>query len=165
MKKFGFLLLMSLLAIAGYGQEAAQAENVQSSIVRNHDRYTVDGVTYINSTEFRGYLKNTNPELFAQYNKGYKLSMVGWGLFAFGMVTIPVGLPWLLRTQVGPVVFPLQASIGFVSLVAGTTMLGVGYHRMHKSVDVYNVSHSSAAPQTYWSIKTSGNGIGIAYNF
>jgi len=184
MKKFVFLLSFIGLALSSFGQEAAQTENVQSSIVRNHDRYTVDGVTYINSTEFRGYLKNTNPELFAQYNKGYKLGMVGWGLFSYGVVMVPTSVFMFAvsrahtSTAAGKIEIEhrdgvdaafggwiFSFAIASASFCASIPMLGVGYHKMHKSVDVYNVSHSSAAPQTYWSIKTSGNGIGVAYNF
>ena len=83
-----FLLL--LVAVMSYGQEVAQEEPSQSCIVRKGDRYTVDGVTYINSTEFRGYLKNTNPEVFTQYDKGYRIGMAGWGLFAYGATVLSI---------------------------------------------------------------------------
>ena len=75
MKRLVLILSFAVLALVSYGQEVVQTEVAQSCIVRKGDRYTVNGITYINSTEFRGYLKNTNPDLFAQYNKGYKLGM------------------------------------------------------------------------------------------
>ena len=89
MKKAVLFLLFITLAIASYGQDVVQAQPTQSCIVRKGDCYTVDGVTYNNSTAFRGYLKNTNPDLFAQYNKGYQLGMAGWGLLAYGTAMMP----------------------------------------------------------------------------
>lgn len=164
MKRLVLILSFAVLALVSYGQEAVQTEVAQSCIVRKGDRYTVNGITYINSTEFRGYLKNTNPDLFAQYNKGYKLGMAGWGLLAYGTVTGLTSVLWM-RTQVVILTLPLQATIGGLAMIAGISLLGVGYYKMHKSVDVYNVSLQRAAPQTYWSIQLSGNGIGVAYNF
>lgn len=163
MKRLVLFLSFAVLAIVSYGQEVVQTEVAQSCIVRKGDRYTVNGVTYINSTEFRGYLKNTNPELFAQYNQGYKLGMAGWGLLSFGIVLGATLYPWIY-TQVLILTMPLQGALGGAAMIAGISLLGVGYYKMHKSVDAYNVS-LQPAPQTYWSIQVSGNGIGVAYNF
>ena len=163
MKRLVLFLSFVILAIVSYGQEVVQPEPMQSSIVRKGDRYTVNSITYYNSTAFRGYLKNTNPELFAQYNQGYKLGMAGWGLLSFGIVLGATLYPWI-RTQVLILTMPLQGALGGAAMIAGISLLGVGYHKMHKSVDAYNVS-LQPAPQTYWSIQVSGNGIGVAYNF
>lgn len=161
--KNAVLFLLLFVAVMSYGQEVAQEEPVHSCILRYGDRYVVAGVTYNNSTAFRNYLRNTNHEIFSQYNQGYKLGMAGWGLLAYGTVTGLTSVLWM-RTQVVILTLPLQATIGGLAMIAGISLLGVGYHKMHKSVDDYNVSHR-AAPQTYWSIQVSGNGIGVAYNF
>ena len=154
MKKLVFLLSFLGLVLSAHGQKIARSGN----------SYMAGGQTYYNSTEFRGYLKNTAPDLFAQYNQGYKLGMAGWGLFAFGVVAFPTGALWF-RTQLGSVLGPVQMTLGGIALIEGITFLGIGYHKMHKAVDVYNLSQTTTAPQTYWSIRTSSNGIGIAYNF
>ena len=184
MKKAVLFLLFITLAIASYGQDVVQAQPTQSCIVRKGDCYTVDGVTYNNSTAFRGYLKNTNPDLFAQYNKGYQLGMAGWGLLAYGTAMMPTSFILSLFHHDTPDVDPITGkedyhhkedarwskgwwssfAIAAAALAVSIPILGVGYQKMHKSVDDYNVSHR-AAPQTYWSIQVSGNGIGVAYNF
>lgn len=163
MKRLVLFLSFVVLAIVSYGQEVVQPEPAQSYIVRKGDRYTVNSITYYNSTAFRGYLKNTNPELFAQYNQGYKLGMAGWGLLSFGIVLGATLYPWI-RTQVLILTMPLQGALGGAAMIAGISLLGIGYYKMHKAVDAYNVS-LRPAPQTYWSIQVSGNGIGVAYNF
>ena len=88
--------------------------------------------------------------------------MAGWGLLAFGTVFGITNVLWLY-TQAAFVAIPLAITGGAI-IVAGIPLLGVGYHRMHKSVRSYNAAHRPA-PQTYWSIQVSGNGIGVAYNF
>jgi len=184
MKRLVLFFPLLLVAVMSYGQEVAQEEPSQSCIVRKGDRYTVDGVTYINSTEFRGYLKNTNPEVFTQYDKGYRIGMAGWGLFAYGAAMMPISFIFSLAHNDAPEIDPRTGvgkynreqdeawskvwcssfAIATAALGAGITLLGVGYYKMHQSVDVYNVSRQPQ-PQAFWSIKASGNGIGVAYNF
>ena len=184
MKRLVLFFPLLLVAVMSYGQEVAQEEPSQSCIVRKGDRYTVDGVTYINSTEFRGYLKNTNPEVFTQYDKGYRIGMAGWGLFAYGVAMMPISFMFSIVQDNGPEIDPMTGErrydpklkaawsngwwssfiIATAALGAGITLLGVGYYKMHQSVDVYNVSRQPQ-PQAFWSIKASGNGIGVAYNF
>lgn len=186
MRKIVLFLSLSLLAAVSYGQEVVQPEPAQSCIVRKGDRYTVNDVTYYNSTEFRGYLKNTNPEVFAQYDQGYRIGMTGWGLFVYGTVMMPISAFMFIITRAHPDepvtnqsttyetydggidpafgIWISSFALASAVLCVSIPLLGVGYHKMHKSVDDNNVSHR-AAPQTYWSIQLSGNGIGVAYNF
>ena len=70
MKRFLLILFLFAIIFAANGHE----------IVRQGNRYLVGDENYATSTAFRGYLQNTNHELFAQYNQGYKLAMSGWGL-------------------------------------------------------------------------------------
>ena len=58
----------------------------------------------------------------------------------------------------------LQASVGFVLLATGTTLICVGYHKMHKSVDDY-IIRQKPSPYAYWTLNASSNGIGIACHF
>lgn len=55
--------------------------------------------------------------------------------------------------------------VGAFSIVASIPTISVGYAKMHNSVDVYNVACTTAQVRPYWSIQTSNNGIGLAYNF
>lgn len=169
------IILSFLLAVgAAHGQE----------IVRTGDRYLVGETTYCTSTAFRGYLKNTSPEVFAQYNKGYKTAMVGWGLLAVGVAAVPLGVMGMMANQDNPpafmteeewanyrklhemitALFASQVGIGGGMAAAGIVMLGVGYHKMHHVVDEYGVPQAEA-PQAYWNISLTGNGIGLVCNF
>ena len=147
MKKIVLFISLVVLSVISYGQEVVQAQQVQSCIVRNGDRYTVDGMTYINSSEFRGYLKNTNPEVFAQYDKGFRIGMAGWGLLAYGTAMMPTSFILSLFHHDTPDVDPITGkedyhheedarwskgwvasfSIAIIALGASIPMLGVGY--------------------------------------
>ena len=153
MKRILVLLSFVTMFFVAQGQE----------IVRSGNHYLVGDENYATSTAFRGYLQNTNHELFASYNQAYKLSMSGWGVFAFGVVVGPTCALWLF-TQLGGIMAPVQAAIGGAAMIAGTTMLCVGYHKMHKSVDDY-IIRQKPSPYAYWTLNASSNGIGIACHF
>ena len=167
------LCLSILLSLASFGQ----------SIVRKGEVYFVDG-TPNNSTAFNAYLKNTNPELFAQYNKGYQIAMSGWGLFAVGVPAIPISVMMMMANQdnggypFDPVKdaqyrqarerwgigWCVGLSLAGAAAAASIPLLAVGYHKMHKSVDTYSAAQVSA-PQTYWTMEIKPDGIGLACHF
>ena len=124
MKKIVLFISLVVLSVISYGQEVVQAQQVQSCIVRNGDRYTVDGMTYINSSEFRGYLKNTNPEVFAQYDKGFRIGMAGWGLLAYGTAMMPTSFILSLFHHDTPDVDPITGKEDYwVSAITRCTNL------------------------------------------
>jgi len=153
MKRILLILSLVTLFVAANGQE----------IVRSGNHYLVGDENYATSTAFRGYLQNTNHELFASYNQAYKLGMSGWGLLAFGTATGATSALWIF-TQLGGIMAPVQAAIGGAAMIAGTTMLCVGYQRMHKVVDDYSVQKTSGI-SAYWTINMKPDGIGLAYHF
>ncbi len=184
--KNAVLFQLLFVAVMSYGQEVMQPQPLQSCILRYGDQYTVGSTIYENSTAFRNYLKNTNHEILSQYDNGYRIGMTGWGLFVYGTVMMPISAFMFIITRAHPDepvtnqsttyetydggidpafgIWISSFALASAALCVSIPLLGVGYHKMHKSVDDYNVSHR-AAPQTYWSIQVSGNGIGVAYNF
>ena len=49
--------------------------------------------------------------------------------------------------------------------IASIPTLAVGYAKMHKSVDIYNMQCAKNQSTAYWSINAHQDGISIAYNF
>ena len=170
------LVLFLLVSLSGM---------VSAQVIERHgDRYTVGDVTYATSTSFRNYyLKPNNPELFSEYDKGYKLAVGGWTMFSFGIVSVPISTFMLFinqdATSVDPntgeqvvhTAFPPEAwfagwlscaLISSAAICASIPMLGVGYHKMHQSVDSYNAKQQ---PLTYWSFDVRANEIGFTYHF
>lgn len=174
MKRFLIITFLFTIIFAANGQE----------IVRQGNKYFVGDKNFATSTAFRGYLKNTNHELFAQYNQGYKMAMSGWGLLAFGTAVTPVSTFMLFMNQDATYYNPETGKTtvaqappeawfgGWLSCVilgAGAfctsiPLLGVGYHKMHTAVDAYSIRQTQNV-SAYWTINMKSDGIGLAYHF
>lgn len=145
--------------------------------IRHGEKYLVDQ-DVMSSRAYRGYLKNTCPEAFAQFDKGYKTAMAGWGLFAGGPVlAVGVGFPMAFLTSFSPL--PPEerhgvnganvagwslVAVGGAAFVASFPCLGVGYGKMHRASRRYNTSCAKqSAP--YLTLQTSGQDIGVALHF
>ena len=174
MKRVLAILFLFASVFAANGQE----------IVRQGNHYLVGDESYATSKAFRGYLKNSDHELFAQYNQAYKLGMSGWGLLAFGTAVTPISTVMLFMNQDATRINPETGETivvqnnpnawfgGWLSCVilgagafcASIPLLGVGYHRMHTTVDEYSVRQTSGV-SAYWTINMNPDGIGIACHF
>jgi hypothetical protein len=71
----------------------------------------------------------------------------------------PANLPPLYKTGLA------LAWVGGALEIASIPCLIVGYVRMHRSVDTYNIDQAYNRPQAYWSIQTGNSGLGLALHF
>jgi molybdopterin biosynthesis enzyme len=59
--------------------------------------------------------------------------------------------------------------VGVVSQIVCAPLIVVGKKKMHQSAETYNAScrysQMRMQPQPYWSLQTSANGVGFAFNF
>lgn len=156
MKKIFVILLTCLIAIGAMAQ---------SPVYRVGDKYMMDG-NMMNKKEFKGYLKNTCPEAFELFNNGHKLSVAGWSCFGVGLFVNSIGSSLLtsyLRGQMkGAPSYMFDLSTTITSLgagitVAGITCLSVGYTRMHKAVNLYNIEKAHR-PDLRWVFGLNNNG-------
>ena len=162
MKKFFALMLVGILALSAMAQ---------SPVYRVGDKYMMDG-TMMNKREFKGYLQNTCPEAFQLFNNGYKLSIAGWTCFGTGLAINAAGSS-LLRSYLRgdskqSYVFDIGtslSSLGSGLTVAGIVCVSVGYTRMHKAVNLYNIEKAHR-PDLRWVFAVNGNGdMSIAMQF
>jgi len=162
MKKIIVMLLMSVIALGAMAQ---------SPVYRVGDRYMMDG-KMMNKREFKGYLKNTSPEAFQLFNNGHKLSIAGWTCFGVGLAVNSAGSAMLRRYINGNAkkdnlydVGTALTSAGSSITVAGITCLGVGYSRMHKAADLYNIDKAHR-PDLKWVFgMNSEGGMCVAVQF
>lgn len=178
-----------VLTLAGLlGTISARAQETSTPplqpTVRVGEKYKV-GSEVMNARAYRGYLQNTCPSAFSQYDNGYKTAMAGWGLLAGGPVlAVGIGFPMALLGGFGGSAYPpgeapssirrsstamivvgySSIAIGGAAFVASFPCLGVGYSRMHKAAKVYNTSCANQ-PTTYWTFQTTGDGMGLALHF
>ena len=162
MKKF---LAMCMVAMMALGAMA------QSPVYRVGDKYMMDG-SMMNKREFKGYLKNTCPEAFELFDNGHKLSIAGWSCFGIGLAVNSVGSSILTSCLRGQITqdYMLDISYSLTTLgasitVAGVTCLAVGYTRMHKAVNLYNIEKAKR-PDLRWVFGMNRNGgMAVALQF
>lgn len=165
-----FLMVLPMLAV---GQ--VQDSSASITVVRKGNTYMV-GDLRMNKQAYRGYLKNTCPEAYSQFDRGYKTAMAGWGLFAAGPALVGGSSMFWIGASFGydPNNTPAQerhrvavfssnfalTCLGCASFVSGIVCLGVGYGQMHRTTGNLNCN-----PTTYWTIEKRPNEIGLAWHF
>ena len=166
MKKFFFLFAAILMAANLIAQE-------QTPILECHGNtyfYGREAMTQRQMLDW--YAQHNCQAAYLQFEQGQKMANAGWACLGVS-AACHVGL-WacLGIAMYGEADFEklMWASYG---LAAGHAAFGaaciplliVGHHKMHGSVDRYNVSCSMAKAQPYWSVQASNNGLGLALNF
>lgn len=162
MKKILTLLLVSVIALGAMAQ---------SPVYRIGDKYMMDG-KMMNKREFKGFLQNTSPEAFQLFENGHKLSIAGWSCFGVGLAVNTVGTGMMRRyinnKAQKDIVYEVGASLasaGSCLTIAGITCLAVGYTRMHKAANLYNIEQAHR-PDLRWVFGMNGNGdMAVAMQF
>lgn len=166
------ILLLSLCMIAF---ASVNAQVVESNVLHRHcGKYTI-GETVMNQTEYASFLYHNCQPAYQEFLSGQKLSQAGWASFGCGLGLTSFGavlsvLSNNIKAKGGSGEMLSTSGVSF--LIAGTCAtwlvgipaLSIGYHRMHNSVNTYNVMQKKDV-QAYWSLQTSNNGLGVAYNF
>lgn len=162
------------------------AQPVQSAslVVRSGNKYIIDGQTY-DKKGFCRYIDGRDMQAYQQFKSGMRVANAGWGMFgsclglelagagAFIGGGIKAGIDagkggeisekdimssMNTTMAVGIVLITVGALLEIPSIVC----LGVGYGRMHKAADMYNVSvqnHFRAELRP----ATSGIGLALAW--
>lgn len=161
MKKFFVLILVSIVSLGAMAQ---------SPVYRIGDRYMMDG-QIMNQKAFQAYLKNTSPEAFALFDNGHKLSIAGWTCLSVGVVTNGVGSFMLNKYISGNAkkdasygIGSALTSLGSSITASGIVCLGVGYARMHKAANLYNIDKAKR-PDLNFAMVAGDNGVGLALQF
>ncbi len=183
MKKLLTIVCLLLAAIC------AQPVQSASLVVRSGNKYIIDNRTY-DKKGFCRYIDGRDMQVYQQFKSGMRVANAGWGLFATGGALNIAGIGMIIggadnavRTETGASATAKQGDIeaivateaggivvgGILAIVAGSLLqtssiicLGVGYGRMHKAADMYNVSvqnHFRAELRP----ATSGIGLALAW--
>ncbi|HCS87644.1 MAG TPA: hypothetical protein DIW30_04310 [Bacteroidales bacterium] len=186
-----FFVVLSTSVLLACAQTApvsssARGADVADSVYRTGNTYVHDGQV-MNKRQYLDFLSaSDNKDAYGCFRNGYRVANVGWGLFGGGLIVGGVGLGLVcagviqganndnndFSTSLGTAVSASFMIVwGTVFSIAGGMLeiaaiptISVGYARMHKSVDVYNIP---SQPQTYVSLglSTSTDGIGLALHF
>lgn len=161
MKKIFTMMLMCIVTLGAMAQ---------SPVYRIGDKYMMDG-QMMDKKAFEGYLKNTSPAAYALFNNGRKLSIAGWSCLSVGIVTEGIGSAMVRGFITGKSKKAVSLGIGsaLASLGAGASSVGVvclsvGYSRMHKAANLYNID-TAKRPDLNFAVVADDNGVGLAMQF
>mgnify|MGYP005751839397 CR=1 FL=1 len=194
MKKSLLALVLLAVCAAGFAQVPQEKENVIYQVNKNDPSTRTDYqkvLTRSGNTYFLGkqamdkkayirFLETNCPAAWQKANSGYKTATAGWcllgigaGLEIGGVIGVIATTGSLINGTTDDSMTAANSALGLAalyyvgafSIVASIPTIAVGYAKMHNSVDVYNVACTTAQVRPYWSIQTSKNGVGLAYNF
>ena len=165
-----FLTMVLLLAAC----LCADAQTNGSLVIRNGNTYIADGKS-MNKKEYMNFLQEQNSMAYGNFQKAFKLSKQGWALFGTGLGLGVGGFATIIASgalgmsgnvQDLPPVALVGAGLFFVGdclTFSGIVCLGVGYGRMHNTVDIYNVEVDRQQKTTaQLRLNYTGNGAGLA---
>lgn len=179
MKKVLFLFAAIMMTANLFAQE-------QEALLECHGNTYFCGKEAMSRRQMLDWYAQRNCQAaYMQFAKGQRMANAGWAFLGIGVAmdlgsavcagmyvykTVDYCVNSSSSTKESELYGYLASSIG-LGVVGGAfelacvPLLVVGYHKMHSSVDVYNVSCSLAKTQPYWSIQSSKNGLGLALNF
>lgn len=143
------------------------------SVYRKGNTYHY-GEQIMNKREYKDFLQNNHQAAYKQFQSGYNMYVAGWSLMSVGFAFDALAAVYLVCIpfandgigQAFLAAFSIYAAMaGLVFEIPGIPLLGVGYARMHKSVDTYNVSLPDKNPKPYLTLHSSTDGIGLALRF
>ena len=161
-----------------------EKQTANSLVTRSGNTYYYNG-SVMGERAYGKFLKKNCPEAYKKFKTGQNISTVGWVFLFTGLgmdlCTCIGGIDAYIREQQVLEYHPnakpnnnpgnktaiiALASVAFAFEIACIPTLCVGYFKKHNTVDIYNNACAvQKAPQAYWSVNASQNGIGLAYHF
>ena len=189
------IFLVSMVAepaLAATPKKGKGKKKARPELTRSGTTYFINGKDPIKGQKVLEFYAQQNCQAaYDQYKRGRQCNIAGWCLFGGGAALTVAGLGCII----GGVANTIDSAIGGVSsgsgqitiydqlMIAGGVLVGVGAvsqivcaplivvgrKKMHLSAETYNAScrysQMRMQPQPYWSLQTSSNGFGFAFNF
>ena len=177
MKNLLIILSAAMIAVNVMAQEQPQAAAKGAQLVCSGNTYYYGTQEVMNKRQMLDwYARHNCQEAYNQFAKGRNLAKAGWTCLGLGLAldvagVVSAGMFLALSASEQTANHPayismICLSVGAAALeIACIPTLIVGYHKMHHSVDVYNVRCATAKVQPYWAIQASSNGLGLAMKF
>lgn len=184
MKKFMLILAAAIMAVCANAQEVKstsvnEAPQGRSMLLERAGNTYFYGDKKMNRYQMLDWYAHQNCQAaYEGFRSGFKVANAGWVCFGLGLGLGVAGAGCVLgsgvtaaQAQSGQPLPPLAyAGVGLsvtgnLLVVASIPCLIVGYVRMHRSVDTFNVDRAYNRSQTYWAVQSGANGLGLALHF
>ena len=171
MKKIVFVMTMLVMAATALtAQEVATLGGNNATLLQPAGSYIFYGDQVMNKKECAEFLSTHNQPAYEKFQSGLNCVKGGWWTFGAGLVVDLAGsILWAFAPEENnEAMFYSGASLviaGGLAVIASVPTIFVGYVRMNRGIDTFNMSQVASTPQAYWTIQGSQNGIGLAFNF
>ena len=180
-------------AFAATPKKGKSKKKAKPELTRVGNTYYVSGTTdrLKGKQVLDFYAKQNCDAAYKEYKQGMQCRTAGFCLLGGGLGVTVIGLGCVIggavntvKSTIGGAINAAQGGEGQFdvdrpTLLAGGILMGIGFaaqiaciptviagkKKMYRSVDTYNVTCRTACVQPYWSIQTTGTGIGFAYHF
>lgn len=167
--------IVVMLLVAG----SMSAQESPARLSRSGNMYFYDNQMMQMKQMEQWYAEHNCPAAQLEFRKASRMATAGWACLGIGLGldigSIACSFAFAFSTTSsryhGRGSNPLFGvtigmACGAAALeIASIPLLAVGYSRMHRTVDIYNITCSTAYVPTYWTIQASSNGLGLAWNF
>jgi hypothetical protein len=168
-------------------------KKARPELTRAGNTYYINGKEEIKGQKVLEFYAQQNCQAaYDQYKRGRQCYIAGWSLFGGGAALTVAGLGCIIGgvaktiggvsqgvSQGDPNKITIYdqlmlaggvlVGVGVVSQIVCAPLIVVGKKKMHQSAETYNAScrysQMRMQPQPYWSLQTSANGVGFAFNF
>lgn len=171
MKKSIFvILLLAMATTAITAQELYTTVPVgNATLLQPAGKYLYYGNQVMNKKQCVDFLATRHQAAYETFHSGYKCYVAGWVLASAGLTLDLAGSILLAcASEDGQVMRDSGDALiitGCAAILAAVPTVFIGYSRLNKGIDTFNMSQASAAPQAYWTIQGSENGHGLALHF
>lgn len=165
MKKFFFLMMLLVMA-----STVMHAQNNNAILLQPAGSYLYYGDQMMDKKQCVEFLSTRHQPAYETFQSGYKCTQAGWGLLGAGFGVDVVGAVLMtigLQGKNDAMFFTGAGCViaGGLAVIASIPTFFVGYVRLNKGVDMFNMSQAAATSQAYWTIQGSENGLGLALHF
>ena len=164
MKKIYFLIVFVVAAVA------IHAQNTNATLLQPAGSYLYYGDQVMNKKQCMEVLSTRNQPAYETFKSGYKCTQAAWGLFGAGVGVDVVGtvlMTFGLEGKNDAMFFSGAGCViaGGLAVIASIPTIFIGYARLNRGIDMFNMSQAAATSQAYWTIQGSQDGLGLALHF
>ena len=172
MKKILFLMMLLVISSTSITAQLIYVPvNVtNATLLLPSGRYYYYGDQVMTKKQCIDFLSTRHKPAYEAFQSGYKCVQSSWGLFGAGLGLDLVGsLLLAFVPEEGNDALSISGDIciilGCLGVIASVPTYFIGNARMDKGIDMFNTTQAASAPQAYWTIQGSQNGLGLALHF
>jgi hypothetical protein len=171
MKKILLMIVFVMAIVAVKAQQLAPiVVSSNATLLQTDGNYLYYGNQVMNKKQCVDFLATRHQPAYETFQSGYKCYTAGWLLMGAGLTLDLAGSLVVAFMPEGGNDAMFYSGLtclclGAAAILASVPTVFIGYARLNKGVNMFNMSQAASIPQAYWTIQGSQNGIGLALHF